>query len=209
MTQAITLLISSGGGPVECRQAVTHILCTLQKEAQSYGVDIDINMETTSKGPKSAIVRLHSTGARELADRWIGTIQWTCKSKFRPGHKRQNWFAGVFELPSVMLAKKIDAGAIRFETFRAGGPGGQHQNTTDSAVRATCTNTGLSVVARDGRSQHRNKAIAVERLQSLLDASEALNETLHKQQQNHLHHDLERGNPVRRFTGDAFKEVRK
>lgn len=56
----------------------------------------------------------------------------------------------------------------RVETFRAGGKGGQHQNTTDSAVRLTHRPTGLTVVARDERSQHRNRRIALERLRSKL-----------------------------------------
>ena len=71
-------------------------------------------------------------------------------------------------------------------------------------MRATCTITGISVVVRDGRSQHRNKAIAVERLQTLLGTHKDLQESLRKQKQNHLHHQLERGNPVRRFKGASF-----
>jgi len=56
----------------------------------------------------------------------------------------------------------------RVETFRAGGKGGQHQNTTDSAVRLTHRPTGESVVARDERSQHRNRQIALGRLRDRL-----------------------------------------
>ncbi len=58
----------------------------------------------------------------------------------------------------------------RVETFRSGGPGGQHQNTTDSAVRLVHLPTGIRVVARDERSQHRNRQIALERLRERLVA---------------------------------------
>lgn len=58
----------------------------------------------------------------------------------------------------------------RVETFRAGGKGGQHQNTTDSGVRLVHEPTGLTVVARRSRSQARNKADALRRLRDRLEA---------------------------------------
>lgn len=57
----------------------------------------------------------------------------------------------------------------RVETFRAGGPGGQHQNTTESAVRLVHEATGIRVTARDERSQHRNRALALQRLRARLE----------------------------------------
>ncbi len=57
----------------------------------------------------------------------------------------------------------------RAETFRAGGPGGQHQNTTDSGVRLTHLPTGISVTARESRSQHRNRRMALARLRTALE----------------------------------------
>ncbi len=57
----------------------------------------------------------------------------------------------------------------RVETFAAGGPGGQHQNRTESAVRLTHEPTGIRVVAREERSQHRNRQTALERLRAALE----------------------------------------
>lgn len=57
----------------------------------------------------------------------------------------------------------------RVETFRAGGPGGQHQNTTESGVRITHEPTGTVVTARESRSQHRNRKTALERLREALE----------------------------------------
>lgn len=57
----------------------------------------------------------------------------------------------------------------RVETFRAGGPGGQHQNTTDSAVRLIHLPTGVRVTARQERSQHQNRRLALQRLRERLE----------------------------------------
>jgi protein subunit release factor A len=54
------------------------------------------------------------------------------------------------------------------ETFRSGGPGGQHQNVTESGVRITHRPTGITAIARDERSQHRNRQLALERLRDKL-----------------------------------------
>jgi peptide chain release factor len=101
----------------------------------------------------------------------------------------------------------LDASEVRFESFRASGPGGQHQNKTESAVRAVHVPSGLAAVARDGRSQHRNKAVVLERLAMLLRASQDI-AAIADQHAVHSKHDrLERGNPVRRFRGRAFEAL--
>ena len=58
----------------------------------------------------------------------------------------------------------------RVETFRSGGPGGQHQNVTESGVRLVHLPTGIRVSSREDRSQHRNKEIALARLRTKLEA---------------------------------------
>ncbi|GMV06135.1 MAG: hypothetical protein AMXMBFR53_24110 [Gemmatimonadota bacterium] len=61
----------------------------------------------------------------------------------------------------------------RVETFRAGGPGGQHQNTTESGVRLVHLPTGVRASAREERSQHRNRSVALERLRAKLEKRNA------------------------------------
>jgi ribosome-associated protein len=57
----------------------------------------------------------------------------------------------------------------RVETFRSGGPGGQHQNVTESGVRLVHLPTGVRATARDERSQHKNRALALRRLRAKLE----------------------------------------
>ncbi|MEL7272199.1 MAG: peptide chain release factor H [Pseudomonadota bacterium] len=206
------LLISSGEGPLECRRALSHVMEAMAQEAEALnvGVFVETGLADKTGDPASALVSLTGANSDEVAERWIGTIQWVCKSPFRPNHKRCNWFVGVFRLPEPnTLACTLDEADVSITTFRAGGPGGQHQNTTNSAVRATHEPSGLSAISRDERSQHRNKQTALRRLldKMLLTQSNALsNESA---QIAGLHKQLERGNPVRCFKGRRFREVKR
>ena len=205
---SVSLLITSGNGPAECEQAVAHVLKFMTHEANGKGLEINCIVEASKHGAKSAVVVIHGQAASAFSQQWLGTIQWRAPSKLRPQHKRANWFVGVFALadnkPTSM--RKISATDVSFESFRAGGPGGQHQNTTDSAIRAVHRPTGLTAIARDERSQHRNKSLALERLQELAAAQFAYEAEWLKHKTNSLHKQLERGNPVRRFKGGGFVE---
>ena len=103
---------------------------------------------------------------------------------------------------------KIDPGDLDIQTMRAGGPGGQHQNKTSSAIRARWASPdgpSYAVVVRDHRSQHQNSKIALERLQALASADAADLAASRKGEARHLHHQLERGNPSRVFDGQSFR----
>lgn len=205
----ICLLITSGNGPGECQQAVAGVLQRMQDDADAAGLDLDATTTPTRHGLKSAVVVLHGAGATAFAARWCGSIRWRAKSTLRPHHKRANWFIGVFALKNATTqGATIRRNEVTFESFRAGGPGGQHQNTTDSAVRATHRPTGLTAIAREMRSQHRNKEIAMERLHALMSAQATADDEARKGDQNQLHNTLERGNPIRCFEGPAFREER-
>jgi peptide chain release factor len=201
------LLMTSGRGPAECRIALGNALAVMAKEACEAGLDLDVAHGGTpdKNGPASAIVLIEGTDAAAFARRWVGSILWVATSPVRPHHKRKNWFIGAFALPPLTTpAAAIAAGDLRFEAFAAGGPGGQHQNKTESAVRCIHVPSGLAVVARDGRSQHRNKALAIARLTELLALSEVLARKGEAGLVQASHDALERGNPVRRFAGPKF-----
>lgn len=71
--------------------------------------------------------------------------------------------------PAIPESDRKLLSQCRVETFRAGGPGGQHQNTTESGVRLTHEPTGTQASARDGRSQHQNRKAALRRLRRKLE----------------------------------------
>jgi peptide chain release factor len=199
-----SLFLTSGNGPVECRAALSELIEILKIEAWNSGLrsEIALGPQPDAHGPKSAIVTLSGDGAQAFARHYHGTVQFIFKSRIRPGHKRQNWFVGVKPIDLSTLepeTENIRIEDLRFETLRAGGPGGQHQNTTDSAVRATHVPTGITVVCRDERSQHRNKALAIRRIAGMLDLLAIRREQDAKASLFMASKDLERGNAVRVF----------
>jgi peptide chain release factor len=205
------LLVTSGDGPRECRRAVALVLETIVKEARQSGLRSDVEMPEASPkdDPASALITLIGDNAMAFAGRWTGTVQWICKSPFRPHHKRQNWFVGVFALQTDQQpVADLGPQDLRIETFRSGGPGGQHQNTTDSGVRITHVASGLSAVSTDERSQHRNRQVALDRLKARFLLKEQETAARNRSEQNRKHGQLERGNPVRVFRGDMFREVK-
>ena len=194
--------VSAGTGPVECAWAVVKVIDEICKEAKEAGLDVVvIEIEPgPQKGTAQSAVLVIS-GASDFApflSNWRGTVQWIAQSPFRPKHKRKNWFVGI-EILAPVEETRFDSRDVKWETMRAGGPGGQHVNKTESAVRATHLPTGISASASEERSQYRNRKLALARLaQKLIGVDEAnRNEAQH--QRWRTHQELERGNPVRVF----------
>ncbi|MFA5950283.1 MAG: peptide chain release factor H [Hyphomicrobium sp.] len=212
MSERIWLQITAGRGPAECQLAVANLAAILEKEARNEGLACEVldAVEGDTRGALlSALLSLEGRGARTFASRSEGSVLWICPSPLRPTHKRKNWFVGVDVLAppdegSVAL-KQTD---IVFEAMRASGPGGQHVNKTESAVRATHRPSGLVATAREERSQVMNKKLALARLAGLI-AEGARAAKAGVDRDRWVQHDaLERGKPVRRFAGPGFKEIR-
>ena len=201
-----SLLLTSGEGPRECRHALGLLADRIARDAGHAKLDARADPAGADTDTlRSCVLTLEGRGAKAFAAGWVGTVQWICRSPFRPHHKRRNWFVGVFELEDRALPD-LDARSsdLRIETFRAGGPGGQHQNTTDSAVRVTHLPTGTTVVSREERSQHRNRARAIERMRVRLYLAAEEGRAWDRHDRHVAHRALERGNPAHVFEGERF-----
>ncbi len=200
----VILFLTAGNGPVECHIALAALIDILSREAKTSGCSFEETRggQPDAFGPKSAVVTVSGKMAEQMAEAYCGTVRFVFKSPVRKGHQRQNWFVGVRRLDpcaDAAVVSTIEHKDLRFETLRAGGPGGQHQNTTDSAVRATHVPSGITVVCREERSQHRNKATAIRRLQSILELIAADHEEQEKAALFVASKLLERGNAVKTF----------
>lgn len=187
--------ISAALGPAECELAVKYTLQEMQKQAKSKKIELKILEAFATQYGYSSLLLNISDDAKIWLNSWLGTIQWTFQSPIRPNHKRKNWFVGItkFDLPKQLP----NDDTITFQACRASGAGGQHVNTTDSAVHATHVASGISVKVMSERSQHANKRLAKElitlKLQQQLDSQSANN----RQSQHQQHALVERGNAVR------------
>lgn len=212
MSQDTTLRwvqLTSGHGPAECELAVSHVLNRFLKEAVSSHLKVDVLEKISGEKDdiyQSAMLSISGDGVISFLKRWQGTIQWTCESPYHPTHKRKNWFVGVNVLEALAAHQDINIKDLRFETMRASGAGGQHVNTTDSAVRVIHVPTGVTAFAQEERSQYMNKKLALARLSALFVERLAVARSEKNQEKRNKHYDLERGNPIRVFVSKDFKE---
>lgn len=201
------LQITSGRGPEECCWVVNKLSQHIMTDAKSKGINTRIIDMITGIHPqtfKSILIALEGQGLSAFIKSFQGTVQWTGKSMFRPSHKRKNWFVGV----SAFLPPETHhwlENELKIETMRASGPGGQHVNKTETAVRITHLPTGMKALAQEERSQHLNRKLAMSRLNDLMQKKqvESISEC-QKSRWSH-HNSLERGNPVRVFEGNGFR----
>lgn len=202
--------LTSGRGPLECQWAVAKVLKVFLEEAKDNRVDYEIiHRENGDENLtlKSVTILVKAKDINEFLKNWLGSICWTGKSTFRKLHKRSNWFIGVFELDGL---EKINFNEkdIQFQTARSQGSGGQNVNKVNTAVRATYLPTGQSVFVQDSRSQLENKKLSIARLKEKVMAIhiQQLEKRMQETWNNHLQ--VQRGNPVRTFSGTDFKNNR-
>jgi peptide chain release factor len=177
-------------------------------EASKVGLHADLVEAIPGELPRtlrSALIAIEGgNGMEGFISSWQGAVQWIGKSMFRPHYKRKNWFVGVKAFEPVDHAP-WQARDIRVDRMRSSGPGGQHVNKTESAIRVTHIPTGLCAISQEERSQHLNKKLALSRLQALIRRREDQTEIRLDRQRWDQHNGIERGNPVHLFRGIKFK----
>ena len=206
--------IQSGSGGTEAQDWAEMLLRMYLRWCESHGFKAEI-MELSAGGVagiKSASIHVKGDYAFGWLRTEIGVHRLVRKSPFDSNNGRHTSFAAVFVSPEIDDNIEIDINPadLRIDTYRSSGAGGQHVNTTDSAVRITHQPTGIVVACQNERSQHANKDTAMKMLRAKLYEREMMQRMEKQQALEDTKSDIGWGSQIRSYVLDdsRIKDLR-
>lgn len=206
--------IQAGSGGTESQDWVEMLLRMYLKWGDSHGFKhalVEISPGDVA-GLKSATVKFMGDYAYGWLRTEMGVHRLVRKSPFDANNKRHTSFASVFVYPEVDadISIEINPADLRTDTYRAQGAGGQHVNTTDSAIRIKHLPTGVIVQCQSERSQHQNRAHAMQQLRAKLYELELRKQQAEQAQLEASKSDITWGSQIRSYVLDdsRIKDLR-
>ena len=206
--------VQAGSGGTEAQDWAEMLLRMYLRWGEDKGFKATILEASAGEvaGLKSATVQFEG----EYAFGWLrtetGVHRLVRKSPFDSGGRRHTSFASIFVSPEIddNIDIEINPADLRVDTYRSSGAGGQHVNTTDSAVRITHEPSGVVVSCQTERSQHQNKDNAMKQLRAKLYEIEILRRSAEKQAMEDSKADIGWGSQIRSYVLDdaRIKDLR-
>jgi peptide chain release factor 2 len=201
--------IQSGSGGTEAQDWANILLRMYLRWGEDHDYKVEL-MEVSAgevAGIKSATIRLEGEYAFGMLRTETGVHRLVRKSPFDSGARRHTSFASVFVYPEVDDTIEIDINPaeLRVDTYRSSGAGGQHVNTTDSAVRITHIPTNTVVQCQTERSQHQNRDRAMNQLRAKLYELELMKQNEVKQAAEDSKSDIGWGSQIRSYVLDQSR----
>ncbi|MEL0314299.1 MAG: peptide chain release factor 2 [Halieaceae bacterium] len=206
--------VQAGSGGTEAQDWAEMLLRMYLRWGEDKGFKATILEASAGEvaGLKSATVQFEG----EYAFGWLrtetGVHRLVRKSPFDSGGRRHTSFASIFVSPEIddNIDIEINPADLRVDTYRSSGAGGQHVNTTDSAVRITHEPSGVVVSCQTERSQHQNKDNAMKQLRAKLYEIEILKRSAEKQAMEDSKADIGWGSQIRSYVLDdaRIKDLR-
>ncbi len=206
--------IQSGSGGTEAQDWANILLRMYLRWGESKGFKVEL-IEVSAgdvAGIKSATVQFSGEYAFGWLRTEIGVHRLVRKSPFDSGNRRHTSFAAVFVSPEIddNIEIEINPSDLRIDTYRSSGAGGQHVNTTDSAIRITHEPSGIVVQCQNQRSQHQNKDKAMQQLKAKLYEMEMQKRNTEAQALEETKSDIGWGSQIRSYVLDdqRIKDLR-
>ncbi|KAK7258997.1 hypothetical protein RIF29_24591 [Crotalaria pallida] len=205
--------VQAGAGGTESMDWAAMVMQMYKSWAQRRGYKVIVMEEMPGElaGIKRATIKVDGEFAFGYAKAEIGVHRLVRISPFDSNKRRHTSFAAVAVIPILgdgSTHVQINESDLRIERFRSGGPGGQHANTTDSAVRIIHIPTGITATSQNERSQHMNKASAMAVLQSRLDQIEMARQAQLNAQHTQSLTDITWGSQIRSYVLHPYRMVK-
>ncbi len=201
--------IQAGAGGTEAQDWASMILRQYLRYCERKGFKTELLEESEGEvaGIKTATIKVEGEYAYGFLRTETGVHRLVRKSPFDSANGRHTSFCSLFVYPEVddSIDIEINPADLRIDTYRASGAGGQHINKTDSAVRLTHGPSGIVVQCQNDRSQHRNKAEAMEMLKSRLYELELRKRMSEQQKLEDSKTDVGWGHQIRSYVLDQSR----
>ncbi|GER48581.1 peptide chain release factor 2 [Striga asiatica] len=205
--------VQAGAGGTESMDWASMVMQMYKKwaEGRGFGVTVVDEMPGDIAGIKRATIKVDGEYAFGYSKAEVGAHRLVRISPFDSNKRRHTSFASVAVIPILgdgFSRVQINESDLKIERFRAGGAGGQHVNTTESAVRITHIPTGVTATCQNERSQHQNKASAMAVLQSRLDQLEMQRQAQINSEHTQSLTDINFGSQIRSYVLHPYRMVK-